>query len=718
MRKLILRTVYSAGDVVMLTAAVRDLHGTYPGQFLTDVRTRCAELWEHNPYVTPGDEADPGVELIECDYPLINRCERAACHCLHGFIEFLNQRLGLAIQCTAFHGDLHLSALEKSWYSQVYELVGRELPFWLVVAGGKYDVTIKWWSTERFQAVVDHFRGRIQFVQVGHPGHHHPRLEGAIDFRGRIQFVQVGHPGHHHPRLEGAIDLRGETNPRELVRLVYHAQGVLCPVTAVMHLAAAVEVKGNRPPHRPCVVVAGGREPAPWEAYPFHQFIHTVGSLPCCAQGGCWRDRTLPLGDGDERDGPDRLCLAVRNGLPRCMDLITAAEVIRRIELYFQGGVVRYLTADEAQAARRGVAVTADRRFDQLPLTLSGARLACERFEQRISTYPKRYGGRGIVICAGGVKYFTCAWVCLNMLRRLGCTLPVQLWYLGKEELDDDMRALVAPLGAECVDAHRLRKRWPMRRLGGWELKPYAMVHSPFQEVLFLDADNVPVVNPEYLFETPEYREHGAIFWPDYGQFERTAVVWQSCGLPRPAGPEFESGQLLVDKQRCWRALNLALWFNAHSDFYYQYLHGDKETFHLAFRKTQTPFALVPVPIQPLVGTMCQHDFQGRRVFQHRNTDKWDLFLPNAATTCANSSKPGTAAPAGGSQRGRERAGSDLAGTGRRALPPISSAARAARRCTPIPSGTSPAPIGEQNRRAWISTPADRQPYPRVTPRP
>lgn len=26
---------------------------------------------------------------------------------------------------------------------------------------------------------------------------------------------------------------------------------------------------------------------------------------------------------------------------------------------------------------------------------------------------------------------------------------------------------------------------------------------------------------------------------------------------------------------------------------------------------------------------MCQHDFDGRRIFQHRNSDKWDLFLRN-----------------------------------------------------------------------------------------
>src|SRR5437667_7139131 len=71
------------------------------------------------------------------------------------------------------------------------------------------------------------------------------------------------------------------------------------------------------------------------------------------------------------------------------------------------------------------------------------------------------------------------------------------------------------------------------------------------------------------------------------------------------------------------------MWFNENSDFYYQHLHGDKETFHLAFRKLKSPYSLVPKPIHSLDGTMCQHDFQGRRIFQHRNTDKWDLLLHN-----------------------------------------------------------------------------------------
>ena len=96
----------------MLTAAVRDLHLCYPNQFETDVRSAGPELWENNPYVTPLVEGDPGVESIECSYPLINHANQRPYHCLHGFIEFLNETLQLSIKPTRFKGDIHLSAQE------------------------------------------------------------------------------------------------------------------------------------------------------------------------------------------------------------------------------------------------------------------------------------------------------------------------------------------------------------------------------------------------------------------------------------------------------------------------------------------------------------------------------------------------------------------------------------------------------------------------------
>jgi len=175
----------------------------------------------------------------------------------------------------------------------------------------------------------------------------------------------------------------GKTNLRQLIRLMHHAQGVLCPVTLHMHLAAAVPMRKGMPKNRPCVVVAGGREPAQWEAYPHHQYLHTNGALPCCDQGGCWKSRVVPLGDKDAKDEPGKLCTHVvhlrdpgksfrrksnealpphawaeapgrvaTDYLPRCLDLVTVADVIRAIELYFAGGVVKYLTSDEAEIMR------------------------------------------------------------------------------------------------------------------------------------------------------------------------------------------------------------------------------------------------------------------------------------------------------------------------------------------------------------------------------
>ncbi len=604
MRKLLLKNRLSLGDIVLLTAAVRDLHWCYPKRFVTGVRTSCMALWENNPHATALDESDRGVEVIECSFPLIDRCNEEPYHCLHGFIQFLNERLKLHIRPTAFQGDIHLSPPEKSWYSQVQEQTGEDTPFWIIAAGGKYDVTIKWWDTARYQRVVDHFRGKIQFVQVGHAE-------------------------HHHPKLEGVIDLRGQTDVRQLVRLVYHAQGVLGPITGLMHLAAAVEVKGGRPAHRPCVVIAGGREPVHWEAYPHHQFIHTLGALPCCQHGGCWRSRTKPLGDGDERDAPENLCVNVVGDLPRCMDMIPAEEVIRRIETYFDGGTVAYLSRSQARAAQRAVAAATPNPVDKRPLTVHNARLASEAFIRRLPAYPGGFRGRGIVLCAGGVKFFPNAWVCLHRLRRLGCKLPIQLWHRGAMEFDEAMAALVAPLGVECVDASVVRQKHPARILNGWEMKPYAILHSRFKEVLFLDADNVPVVNPAFLFDTPQFKETGAIFWPDYNRTDQSKNLWQYAGVERPDELEFETGQIVLDKKKCWAPLRLCAWYNEHSDFFYKHTYGDKETFHVAFRKLGRPYAFVPTPIHPLEGTMCQHDFAGRRIFQHRNTDKWNLFLRN-----------------------------------------------------------------------------------------
>lgn len=313
-KKLILRSFQSPGDILMLTAAVRDLHLAHPGRFMTDVRTSCPDLWLNNPYLTPIANDAKGVRILDMSYPLVNESNQRPYHFLHGFARFLEEQLDVRVPVARFHGDIHLSDKEKSLPPPGRE---RGVPdrFWIILAGGKFDFTTKWWNPKSYQAVVDHFRGRVTFVQCG----------AENDW---------------HVPLDGVVNLVCRTNIREFVRLMYHADGVVCPLTFAMHLAAAVETPPGRPVLRPCVVIAGGREAPHWTAYPHHQFLGVVGQLPCCATGGCWRSRCQLVGDGDPKDW-ENVCEApveISNSLriPACMDRISPQQVIERIELHCQ----------------------------------------------------------------------------------------------------------------------------------------------------------------------------------------------------------------------------------------------------------------------------------------------------------------------------------------------------------------------------------------------
>lgn len=93
--------------------------------------------------------------------------------------------------------------------------------------------------------------------------------------------------------------------------------------------------------------------------------------------------------------------------------------------------------------------------------------------------------------------------------------MPIQFWHYGRAELDAPMRRLVEPFGVECVDARCVARKAGRAISAGWPLKPLSILYSPFEEVLALDADNVPIRIPEYLFDSEVYQDTGAIFWPD-----------------------------------------------------------------------------------------------------------------------------------------------------------------------------------------------------------
>lgn len=256
--------------------------------------------------------------------------------------------------------------------------------------------------------------------------------------------------------------------------------------------------------------------------------------------------------------------------------------------------------------------------LDELAKELRSAAAASPAFPE------DRFDGRGIVICAGGARLFTCAWVTIGLLRRhLGSTLPIEVWYLGPGELGPPMRGLLAEWGVQPIDAHEVAKRQQVDRLGGWELKPFAVMHSRFREVLLLDADNVAIREPSFLFEHREYVATGAVFWPDIARLAADNDIWAVSGLAYRDMPSLESGQMVVDKARCWAALRLTHWINQHSDAFYRFLYGDKDTFLIAWLMLGQPFHLVRHAPKLLHATICQRDPDGAALFQHRNGAKW-----------------------------------------------------------------------------------------------
>lgn len=239
---------------------------------------------------------------------------------------------------------------------------------------------------------------------------------------------------------------------------------------------------------------------------------------------------------------------------------------------------------------------------------------------------------KGIVIGAGGAKYFGCAFACFYILRKLGCDLPIEFWYLDEYEMDNNMKNLCNIFHIKYVNATQFCKDnniYP-RILNGWELKPFSTLHSNFKEVLYLDADNIPSKNPTYLFDLAEYKELGSIFWPDLPPNKRKEwlppVVWENIGLTYKDEVDFETGQYLINKEKCFKELNLTMWMNEHSDWFYKFVYGDKSTFHLAWHKCNTKYAIPQRKAGWKHPCILQYDTVGQLVFQHACQGKELIF--------------------------------------------------------------------------------------------
>ncbi|KAJ5822970.1 hypothetical protein N7447_005310 [Penicillium robsamsonii] len=214
-------------------------------------------------------------------------------------------------------------------------------------------------------------------------------------------------------------------------------------------------------------------------------------------------------------------------------------------------------------------------------------------------------GGRGLVFTAGThqLPYLLTS---IPILRNLGCTLPIEVLYLGPEDLSPEaQRQLESLPGVLARDLSLMisDEGWTLR---GWAGKPFAILFSSFREVIFIDADALFLQNPEILFEDPEYKQTGALFFKDRRIMPEDKSGWMRKVLPAPisemargsrfwkgiSGHMQESGVMVVDSCRHFVSLLLVTRMNGPDRDgnkekglrgVYDMLFGDKETFWLGW---------------------------------------------------------------------------------------------------------------------------------------
>ena len=160
------------------------------------------------------------------------------------------------------------------------------------------------------------------------------------------------------------------------------------------------------------------------------------------------------------------------------------------------------------------------------------------------------------MMLAGG-RYSEYAATALTMLREVGSQLPVEVWMKNSTEEKAGWCAELQEQGMVC---RKLEDYLDMSVLPHpYQWKIFTMLFSSFQEILFLDADNIPLRNPDYLFESEVYKKNGAILWPDYWTHTGSPLLPYVMAVTDEASDKFqgeqtvESGQMVWNKRIHWR---------------------------------------------------------------------------------------------------------------------------------------------------------------------
>lgn len=251
------------------------------------------------------------------------------------------------------------------------------------------------------------------------------------------------------------------------------------------------------------------------------------------------------------------------------------------------------------------------------------------------------FNGTGIVMVGGG-EYFGPAIIGIHMLRRTGSDLPVEVFVPDDDEYEKTVcESYLKKLGAKCVVLSHILDKGTVKvgrnddadlKVTHYQLKSLALLLSSFSDVLLLDSDSIPLLEPlSNIFETEPYKSKGLIIWPDFWRSTESPSFWTIAGKPDfPKGlpvTSSETGQLAVNKATHLAPLLLATYYNIFGPDYYYPLQsqgalgqGDKETFLAAAVALNSSYYRVKTSAGTL-GRDNGREHKGTAMVQHLPSD-------------------------------------------------------------------------------------------------
>ncbi|KAL3461989.1 mannosyltransferase putative-domain-containing protein [Aspergillus heterothallicus] len=220
-------------------------------------------------------------------------------------------------------------------------------------------------------------------------------------------------------------------------------------------------------------------------------------------------------------------------------------------------------------------------------------------------------GTTGIVSSAGGT-YLPTFLVTVLLLRRTGSTLPVELFMRDRNEYEPSIcQDILPPLGVRCIILSDIftnpenndNPESTLPPIEGFQLKAFAILFSSFENLLWLDADCIPLHDPATILTSAPFTTTGMLTWPDFWANTAAPAYFHISNQPAPpltTRQATEAGILAISKPSHALTLLLAAYYNYYGpDYYYPLLDqgapgaGDKDTFlHAATALNQTFYAV------------------------------------------------------------------------------------------------------------------------------